>query len=531
MSRAAGMRALLAAAATIAPAVSAPSSAQQQQPRLQARLEQIAGASLYLSLPAQHGLGAGDTLAVFVGQDTVPLGRVVVTAVASERAVVQFAGRPFPATRGVEWSLERVGMGALVAAPDTAAAAAAVAAAPETMPPASRAPSVPRIGRSPTIDGRVALEVDGVRVTTTGVDTRSNTTQAIPALRLRATAAGLPGDFVVALDMRASYRYSDRDLFAPAWSPRFYQASVSRQFRVVPLRLEAGRFYSRYESYGGYWDGLSARFGPPSVGIGVEAGWEPLRGDEGVAGHMAKRAVFADVAARHGAFRYDADLSLHERKPDQGAAMRFVGVTQSASWRGWRAVQQLRVDRDSTGSWDVGEVHLLGVAPLPIEGTSVELGWLLDRGVLPWLPDLPPLPERRRLSAGIDYWHAGVSLNLTAARIRTEGDADGRSWSGSLSLPPLTPLRLDLAATASWWDTQGTRSVYVAPSLGHGWGRSRVTVGWRLYSAGTEATSQGVGLSVTTPLAARAWASLRVGHDWGGSLISDRVYFGTWTSF
>jgi hypothetical protein len=86
---------VLAAGCTLPPAV-----AFAQQARLSVVVEYVAGANLYLDAGADDGIHAADTLQVYGGPSGSHLGDFVVISSSSDRAVVTFADRPFPVTRG-----------------------------------------------------------------------------------------------------------------------------------------------------------------------------------------------------------------------------------------------------------------------------------------------------------------------------------------------------------------------------------------------------------------------------------------------
>ena len=94
---------------------------------------------------------------------------------------------------------------------------------------------------------------------------------AAPTLRLRAAVTRLPGGLRLETNLRAAYRSSSMGLLETSPSLRVYQASVEKEFTMVPLQLRLGRFYNPYESYGGYLDGVLARVGRQGFGVGVTA--------------------------------------------------------------------------------------------------------------------------------------------------------------------------------------------------------------------------------------------------------------------
>lgn len=121
----------------------------QAQEEGQAVIRQVAGQHLYLDLAQPSALQAADTLALEDGAATEHL--LLVVAGDSMRAVVTFAGEPFPLTRGSTITfMVRRGPGT-GPSPEVAAAVPAATTLTRT---AQRRPVL--------INGRVLLSVDGL---------------------------------------------------------------------------------------------------------------------------------------------------------------------------------------------------------------------------------------------------------------------------------------------------------------------------------------------------------------------------------
>ncbi len=71
-----------------------------QEDRLEAVVQYIAGVNIYLNVGTQEGINPGDTLFAYSEPDGALLGAFEVIGSSEGRAVVTFAGRPFPVTRG-----------------------------------------------------------------------------------------------------------------------------------------------------------------------------------------------------------------------------------------------------------------------------------------------------------------------------------------------------------------------------------------------------------------------------------------------
>ena len=242
----------------------------QAQETGQALLRQVAGHHLYLDLAQPLALRAADTLALEDG--ATPEHLLVVVAGDSMRAVVTFAGEPFPLTRGstITFTIRRgPGTGS---GPAVAAVAAAVSYTPTTRKQPIR------------VNGRVLLSVDGLQTRTTGLGSDPEVIErdfATPVAAVRLQATHLPGGLEFNANVRASQRYSTDDLVRPETLVRIYQLSLAKTFNTIPLSFRLGRFYNPYEYFSGYWDGGMLYFGRSHIGGGVVAGFEPKLANDG----------------------------------------------------------------------------------------------------------------------------------------------------------------------------------------------------------------------------------------------------------
>lgn len=521
------------AALTVAPGAAQEAGAG----RLEVVVEHIAGSAVYIPAGRDQGLAAGDTLRAYRADTGTLLGLLAVVGVADGRASLTFAGRPFAITRGDRLLLERLS-GVQVAAALSADSAES-APGDERAPPAG-AGAVPRARalRGPAsarsgavVHGSVGLEVDDFRATSrfggpgvAAVD-RSVTT---PALRLQATATGLPLGLEASANLRAAYRASSDTTYAPARSVRVYEASLSRRFTAVPLELRAGRFWSRTSSLRSFWDGGMVRVGGERWGIGGAAGYEPARGDEGVSTDVEKWSAFADYRYRGRGLTYATDFTfLDEHAPADGWSRRTLGWAQRARWGSLFLSNRLEVDLDPP---DGGDALRRAFADLGLSlpgGLRLEGGYARD--ALRWrIPaagaPLPPVLER--WSAGGGWTGGAVSVSARGGRIRQGDGAGATSVDGSLHVAPGARSGLGAGLVAAYWDDGTFGSLFLSPSVSRSFGALATRVAYQFYGLNGAEPSTLHGVEGTADFPLRGGLSARVSArgQWGGEVTTLRTF-------
>jgi hypothetical protein len=494
-----------------------------QQARIPAVVDYLAGADIYLAVGTDQGIVANDTLTVYATADGEPIGRFFVVSATATRAVVEFLGAPFPVTRGAT----------LMLVPGTArrGAAAAVTAEPRRAAPAPR-------GRAPSLHGRLSLEANAFESTTRW---ESNEPQSVtrrfatPALGLRAVVADLPGGLSLNTNLRALYRYSDPELIDPAWAVQVYQASLAGTFTGASVYVEAGRFINPYATLGGAWDGALVHVGGRGLGVGVAAGFEPDRGDQGVSTTLPKYAAFVTYDVGDGPVRYATDVSVHHVRPRNGLPVHtYGGWSQYLRVRRLRLGSSLQVDRNPVaGTWLI--TRLNATASLPLV-TGLELrGRLSTYQPYQRWQATDPFPFRRdQAGGGLVLWgpRGSASVDVTATRI--EGGETSLTYGGAFSLLRTPIFGLDWSVSATWWDQDAFSALYGAAGIARVFGRVMTRASYQLYraeDADFRSVSHTGDLAVSIPLAQRVYATLQGRVQRGDDLWTNGLFVGLWTAF
>jgi hypothetical protein len=483
---------------------------------------EIAGANLYLSQGTEAGIATGDTLQVYRDRDGGYAGAFLVVAASGSRAVVVFAGDPFPVTRGIElW--------------------VAVDGGPPVGPPA--APSVETVSRRtprrvPRVHGRFSLDFSGLQSTTRWLSNdwqESERWFATPSASLRLTAANLPGGLVFRTSARGSYRYSDPGIVDPEVTTHVYEMSLGNAPGTAPVAFVVGRFASPYEIYSGYWDGALVRVGGHRAGIGVAAGFQPRRFDQAPATDMPKYSVFADLAVGGRQVRYRTDLSFHHVLPtdDALADQMFAGWSQTLAIAGVRLSTDLRVDRDKAlGEWNLARLQVTGVVPV---APGLYVRGRVDRSRPIQLVPTGEVPSTRdRGSLGIGLAGRAGAVSLDAGLSRFAEGTWANTYGGSFSLTHLGVLGLGAHGGGSYWVFNGATSVRatggVTRSIGRGVLRGSYEFSRSAQFGPTIVTHAGV-FGITVPLARALYVSLQGRTQWGENLRANALYMSLWRSF
>jgi hypothetical protein len=495
-----------------------------QQTRITAVVDYLAGASIYLAAGTDQGIVPNDTLTVFIAPDGEAVGQFVVLSATATRAVVEFLGAPFPVTRGATLYLQPGSI--------RRGAAAAVSAAAER-------PDRPARGRSPSLHGRLSLEANAFESTT---EWQSNELESVtrrfatPALGLRAVAADLPGGFSLNTNLRALYRYSDPEIIDPAGAVQVYQASLTRTFTGgVPLYLELGRFTNPYSRFSGTWDGVLMHLGGRGLGMGFAAGFEPERGNQGVATALPKFAGFVTYDVGDGPVRYATDVSVHHVRPtDDRLDHTYAGWSQYLRVRRLRLGSDVQVDRNlETDKWVVTRLNATASLPL-VPGLEVRGRVSRFQPYRFWqLSDFIGI-RRDQGTVGLHFWRPGGSVSVDMGAAWLEGGARSYTYSGAFSLLRTPIFGLDWNASASHW-SRGTHSaLYGTAGIGRAFGRAMTRASYQLYRA-TDADFRSVShtgeLALSIPLAHRVYASLQGRVQRGDNLQTNGLFAGLWTSF
>lgn len=510
-----------------------PTGAAAQQPderRREARIDFIAGSTVYVRLGTADGLAPGDTLRVYPADGGSQLGLLVVVGASEQRASLTFVGRAFPMTRGAMLVVEPVGESdaaeeALAGRPEAVAPGAVVAAAAD--PPRTRPGAVVTPG--PHLTGTVGLDVDAHRATSSwGGPGVSSVEQSVatPALRLRATATHLPLGLELRTNLRAGYRAATSDAYAPRGFVRLYEASLQRDFGSAPITVRAGRFWDRLSSIRSFWDGGLVRLGSDELGIGVVAGYEPARGDEGFSTAVRRWAAFTDFRHRSGRFSYSTDASLLSEEATEGWTRRVVGWAQRARWRGASFSQRLELDLDPGAGEDRIERAYFDVG-VPVAG-RLRLRGHYARDRLTHLLGDPSSPSisRERWTAGLSWSTAFASLSAGGGRVRHGDGPTATAGDATVYVPAPARGLPSFGLTASWWDDGDIGSLLISPSIDRLVGPVDARLAYRLYdTAGLEAQRlHGGELTLAFPLRSGIRGRVSGQGQWGRNITTLRVY-------
>jgi hypothetical protein len=507
------------AASGVAVLLAAQGALAQVEPRVRAQIDYVSGSTLYVTAGTADGIVPGDTLAVARDSLGPAIGALHVVAATTDRSSLAFAGAPFALTRGEIVFLEH----RVEAEPGPA---------PEVALQEPR-PTAPRAARAdgPNANGRISFDVWSLRSTTDPGDATLATTRTFttPTFRLRLNVFDLPGGLEFVTNLRASYRHDDAGLVDPAGSLRVYQASLVARPAGGRARIELGRFYNPYQSYGGYWDGALVRVGNDRIGVGAAVGFEPDRESEIPSGDVPKGSAFLDWEARGERLGYDGSVSYQVERPKNDLPDRtYIGFEQGLRIGAGRLSQDVELDRTEAGDWTLARLRLSAVAPL---GPTAWLNLHYGRS----RPDLFRLIAdalaRRRDGLGGGFSWVGRSLALSGdvTANRVEDEETSWTWTGGVSAP-----RAGLSIGGSLWRRGQDEVLSLYPAATRRMGAFRGRAGYSLYRSsglGPTITTHAAEVGLSGPLAPGVEASVRVRQQFGAGLTSTQVNSGIWISF
>ncbi len=498
-----------------------------QQTQLEVLVEQIAGNSIYLRAGTTDGISVDDTLTVYDPETNRRIGSLLVTGATSSRAVVSFLADPFPLTRGTVLSIQ------IGSSPELEERVEEPAARTAQSDPVESAPT-----SYPSASGRLYLQFNTLGSTTSWA---SNEDVSIarrfttPSLGLRLRVKDLPGGFEFTSNVRGAYRHSTNDVVDPAHSMRVYQASFHKSFERVPVQVQFGRFYSRYEVYSGYWDGVLLRYGSKGFGAGVLAGFEPRRANEGISTDIPKYTAFVDFSHNGERVGYFSDLSVHRRNPGDGLLTETsLGWSQRLTVGRSRLGTDLQVHRDPDGNTlSLTRLHTNGSVPLT-RRVSLLGRYAFDRPNYRFSSPQLFSYERWQAGLGIRYWDRGGSASVHVMTNRVNQGDYSYSVSSHFRVSRTRIMELGFHGAGTIWLLEDTRVVDLLAGIDRDIGRVQARASYRLYeTVGTTSTflTHTVDAGLVFPLGNRMFSTINARLQQGQNLSANSIFVNIWTSF
>lgn len=403
---------------------------------------------------------------------------------------------------------------------------------------AARPEQVVRRGHSIQATGRLVVDLNVLESSTgvgiEGVDPidRRFTT---PSLRLRMVLTNLPGGLSFNTNLHSSYRYASGGTIEPERAVRVYQASLGKSFEAVPFQLQLGRFYNPFETFSGYWDGLLLHVGGEGLGAGVAAGFEPIRANEGLTTEVPKYSAFLNVRQGDRSLGYAADLSVHDVRPTNGFAdQTFIGLSQRFNWQRFHISQRLQVDRDLTANrWRVTLLDLRTRVPLGPR-LSLQGQYSRQRSFHIWRPEDPFGLRRERSGLGLSYSIMRGSIGADVTANRLEGQELSYTYTAHLFFPRTALAGLGFSGTASYWESGGAKTLFVAPGIRRSFGSLQLDLSYQRYetrSAAFVSVTHSADWALVFPLTRNVYSNVQARVLRGANLRSSNLYSGLWMSF
>lgn len=517
------MRALMAGLAGLLMAV--PAAAQDGR----GRVEYVAGATIYITVPDANTWAAGDTVRIAAATGADWLGQARVLGVASARLALEWLAGRVPFAAGDSVRIERPRAATPELEPALPPPGAVERGETRGLPaPAAAASHALRAS------GRIGIELDAARSSAEWIGAAYDNTSVLPSVRLRGAVSGLPGGLRVRANLRGAYRHDDAGVLGPAAQLFANELSLERSGRSV--QLQAGRFPNPYEPYSGYWDGALLRVGTlHGAGAGVAYGFEPRYGNQVVDTRRRKAAAFIDVHRYGSTVRYDGDLSVHRSWQDDTVAATGVGWTQQLGIGRVRVSQLLRLD-DGADGWTVGLAQLALSAPV---GPALRLRLRFTHDDPHAFYRLPAGSawRTRRLGAALGWFGPDASAGVDAGGAWSElgaaadsaDERTARTLGAWLDVPRL-PIGVGFDVHASRWTSGDRKTLQVSPGVRRSFGSALLRAGYQLYhqELGPDPVDTHAVSGAFSTRLGRGDVDVSIRHEWGDGIRNTRLLTGYW---
>jgi len=275
-------------------------------------------------------------------------------------------------------------------------------------------------------------------------------------------ASRLPGNWDVSINSRLDYRYNSRTSLTPATQLRLYEFQAEKKFTSLPLRLQLGRFYNRYDSFSGFWDGLLLETGNSFYGAGLIAGSEPVRSSEFSSISQPKVSAFTHLKWNIGAFTSNSELSLTQVKSSFGPVHRYAGFQQYFNWNKTRVSISGQIDKNTMGSnWRFSNFSTT-IRQTIFSKIDISARYSRREPFRVWQPIVFGTVNEQ-VGAGFTVRHSGLYWGSDIYLMYLAGNNTAKSFNSWAQVPNRTPWNLDFQLSNQLWF--GESSFVVATQL------------------------------------------------------------------
>ncbi|MGD8427593.1 MAG: hypothetical protein PVH63_08170 [Balneolaceae bacterium] len=509
------------------------SQSHAQEKEISTQVTAIAGSTIYLSSGSNDGIIQGDTLYVYRG-DTF-LGALLVHSVASTSLSAEFESDTFAVTRGQNMLIrfEKPRMQG-----QTNEEKQEIDKRKKSILSNSQNRVSNRDVEHPNISGRIAFGGHALFSSTKWNNVQNKHTNRLfitPYTNVSAFIRNLPGGLNFDASMAYSYRYSNSSTINPSSWARFYRLNLEKRYTNIPLTITAGRFYNQYEIFSGFWDGVMAKVGDRHNGIGLIAGFEPIRSDEGFQTDLPKYSIYTYQEFQVRKFRSSTELNFTAITPAINLNNHlYVGAYQQFILDRNRISLRLKADQNpQSKGWEFSQIM--------VRGTFSLAGWLkLHGGYNQRRPYLMyrngnPIGYRRTQITGgtrilTDYGNIGADFT----RISSELNSTAYAVSGYAQKYRSNLWKLGFSVNAQYWYNDTFNTIRLAPGIHREFNNFYLSLGYEFYRtdfASDQYQTHTVDLSASVNLSSNWYFQTNLRSGYGELFINNSLQFSIWRSF
>ncbi len=478
----------------------------------------------------------GDTLYLYRQDDFI--GILKVDGVNFPRILTRFLTEPFAITRGeiflIKWSLHTNTDGQIesneTSIPDEDPAIRSILSKRKTPTPSTIKKE------QMMVSGRVYSGVNLTRSSTywSRVQNYHDVRwSSVPYSSLTLSAAHLPGNWNVNIQGRYSYRFQTNSSINHPSMFSIYNLNAEKTFDKMPLTLQIGRFYNRYESTYSYWDGLMLHLNKRNWGAGISTGLEPSRSNEGIQTDVPKTGAFIHYRLRSKNFRWYVKANAATVYPTSGNGWMYAGLDQRLDFGRISMSSDIRTDLDQpTATMKLSRVRLrvnYDVTDwLELNGSYYKRSPYLFYPEGSWFLD-----TRYRYSGGfgLRFGNWGVSNSI---RINDRDASSSYSFNSRVNWFNSPVWELDWSAYGTYWSSDIGRNwnvgVYASRSL-QGVNLSAGLGVYRTQLLDSDQYSGNLSLNASKRFSQSFNANVRLQTSYGELMNRNSISISLWKSF